>query len=92
VISDGSIVEGNVKGKGVSTTITESFINGNVDSNKETTVIILDSTIDGNLKVNNGIIVEVSRNIVDGNLKIKNTLDSCIDIGNAVNGDFDGCP
>jgi len=89
----GSTVEGNVKGKDGSTTIIDTtIILGNIESDKEESVIIMDSTIDGNILVKEANSVTVTGNTVDGNLEIDNTSGSCIDTGNNVNGNFDGCP
>jgi len=92
IISD-STVEGNVKAVEGDLTINgATVINGNVESDKGGSVFINGSTIDGNVVVKEAMSVTVTGNTVAGNVEIENTSGSCIDTGNDVSGNIDGCP
>lgn len=87
-----SLIKGNVDSNEETTvTITLSIVDGNLKVDDATTVIVSENTVDGNLDVKKNQDVEITDNTVNLNLTISNTSGSCVDTGNTVEGNFDGC-
>jgi len=92
-IEGDSIAGGNVKiDEGSKLTVTSSTVLGKVKADETQEVTVTSSTVRHNVSVDDSGDVAVTNNTIDGNLRIAGTTGTCADTGNAVSGQFDGCP
>ncbi len=95
LIEDGSLITGNVdilvSGAGSTLQISDSEVNGNVQTQEIDSLTITNSNINGNILSTNDGTVTIRGNTVNGNVDIVNPI-SCNESSNSVNGNNSGCP